>query len=89
MRKIIVNGLDYFWSVKKTDKDFEYSISIKRGKKYTNFVFESSFGITPRLIMEYISINPELQKTEMSEEIKEKFLDAACTSFVRQSLKIS
>lgn len=89
MRKIIVNGLDYFWSVKKTDKEFEYSISIKRGNKYINFVFSSSFGITPRLIREYISINPELQKMEIAEDIKEKFLDAACTSFVRHSLKIS
>lgn len=79
MRKIIVNGIEYRWSVKPSNK-FEKEVSIKDRGKWCSFIYPGN--ITPRMIREYILLNPDL-RNDIDVDIKgirnvlfEKYVDS-------------
>lgn len=51
-RKLVVDGNEYQYNVKKTGKH-ERTVSIKSGKIYKFFMFDGN--ITPRMVKEFIS----------------------------------
>lgn len=82
MRKIIVNNLEYRWSVRRTGK-YEKSVAVKRGSGFV--YFSTDANVTPRMIRKYIEWNPTLEKKDMPKEIGHALYDASIESIVHES----
>lgn len=82
MRKIIINNLEYRWSVKRTGK-YEKTVAVKRGSGFVYFTTDSN--VTPRMIRTYIEWNPNLEKKEIPKEICYAIYDFSIESIVHES----